>query len=638
MQEVELLWQSAGQEAASRCAAIEKADEESVENADWERELQSFIPHPGSSLEYTQLRRLRALLHKGENRFSADLSSNSSKAFEGSHLDRRRQSITREKGKDGKIIETELYWSATRLIWSRGGIVVRSFSYEEEVKCACWAWMDSDSTWEATEAPAHVRSSDRRNVASTSNLPVKEEKNNSISRLQETFRQTAFVKNKRLDSRKLFRALCVFLPSCLVIYHPHSGKEFIKRVDMEVCNVYPLKRGILIQRKTEVEDRKRAKMIKEGNTSADLPLPTLFYLRRPYDELKGMSSVKSLRFTRKGSNLLSASVRKGEIAQSFNEVEEEVIFVSVVPPVMVSLSRKCSSLRIYAYGHDRSPFHQYEDTLGEDSLRSQLSEEQSKLSSGKARRSTLEGQQRSRPGARPKMPPRKSSRVDSVSGRSSMGGPRSSLGGDRTRNMSSSLGHTRRQSGGLPAIHGQSALLHDEEEQKRNEDENLQEVMQLLDEFDEAEEQSNDRQQLPYMTPRTVPNTVMRRRASRGTLPSSGITPGSIANNTRTPFTKSWPTEERKISRSRKSTLLSNTAEGVPVSVAVELSQKDEASKIAMSANGEKAVVKGLNADGTGNGEESHLMQEGLSIFQQFAQGFAVVSLLEQISVPEIHR
>jgi hypothetical protein len=634
MLEAELRWQSAGHEATSRCEAIEKAEEANAENADWERELRHHIPQPGSSYESPQLQRLRTMLEKDKIPPN-QLKSNVTQSTARGNIDRSRQSITRERGADGRLIEIELYWSAKRLVWSRGGIAVRSFSYEEEITSACWAWMDSDSTWEASQ--------------STGKIPLAKEEDQTSSLISSTPRgksvpdshwQGTAPKIAR-RGRRVFRALCIFLHSCLVIYHPHSGREFIKRLDMDVLNVFPLQVGILIQRKTEAEDRKRARMVQEGVPGAEPPLSTMFYLRRPYDELKGLTCVNKLRFSGTASTQY-ARVREGEKAQSFNELDERVFFVSISPPIVVSLSPQSGSLRIYSYAHDRAPFRKYEVNADEEiSTLRKLDDDSEFQDIFKARRSTIEGQ-RNRP-MRPKMPPRKSSRVESVSNRSSIGGPRSSVGVDRTRSISGTS-HARRTSGGLPSIYGQNTLLHDEDEQSRNEEEGMHEMMQLLDEFDEVEEDGIDfRQQLSLMTPGQAPNIVSKRRTSRGyistasTVPPSGVTLSTIANSLRTPFAKSRATEERRISRSRRSMLPGNTTESAPVSVAVELSQKDEASRIAMTANSDKTMSKGLGGDALGLSSDLST-PEGLSIFQEFAQGFAVMSLLEQVPIPEMNR
>lgn len=79
-----------------------------------------------------------------------------------------------------------------------------------------------------------------------------------------------------------------------------------------------------------------------------------------------------------------------------------------------------------------------------------------------------------------------------------------------------------------------------------------------------------------------------------------------------------------------------NAADGNPVSLAMELSQKDEASKLAMTANAEKAMGKGLSSEGAE--KEAPVVSEGLSVFQDFAQGFSAMSLLEEVSIPELQR
>lgn len=628
---VRLKWRSAGHEATSRCEAIDQLDADSASQLDFELELSRLIPQPGSSAESTQLRRLREIQERTQEHDNASGSTSNISIMNigatSTQLDRRRQHVTRERESDGVVVETELYWSGKKLVWSRGGVIVRAFSYEEEVKCACWAWMDSEPTWERPSPTGKGSTIRSKGVAKAKKTEL-----DPISDVGQGFGKDEVRKVKSV-SRKVFRALCVFMPSCLVIYHPHSGQEYIKRLDLEVLNVFPLKVGLLIQRSTEAEDRKRFLQARQGVFGADPPLSTLFYLRRPYDELKATECVEGIRFARTKGKRVAAKVKQGSKGQTFNEVDERVILVSDSPSILVSASLQSSCLRIYAYAHDRVPLARYEDnreamsTLnGQPAAKKTKENESSPFGPPLARRSTTENKF----GARPKLPARKSSRLESASSRTpSLGGPRSSIGGDRTRSASGA-GHVRRSSAGLTSMYVQGTGVLDEEGAKSAEEDDLQEMMQLLDEFDEVGEESLLQQ--PANPPGRVaaPSTVSRRRTSRTINPTS-VPP-------RTPYVKSRPIEERRTSRSRMSMPAGSIVEGNPISVAMELSQKDEASKIAMTAtSGDKAMSRGgLSSEGVdGSGQAA---AEGLSIFQELAQGFSAVTLLEEVAVPELQK
>ena len=614
--------------------------DDKARNDELERELQQLIPQPGSSSESAQLRRLRDIQSKA-HQTGAEVATGGT--------DGQRRSVTWERGADGERIETELLWSGQRLIWSRSKVVVRAFSYGEHIKSACWAWMDSDSTWEKYELStppaynphvsqqAHHDHHNSRTAHQVRQTPDAAAPTNPVSHLQQSFRQTPTAR-KAQKRRRLFRALCVFLPSCLVIYHPHSGREFIKRLDLSVSSVFALSVGLLIQRSAETEDRRRADVLRQGVSGADPPLSTLFYLRRPYDELKPVELVSGILFSRPDnpSKSLSASLPEDEEkAGTFNEVDERVVFVSSAPPLLVAASKQGKCVRIYAYAHDRAPFAKYQAVRSAKAGDNGPARQDIPM----ARRATMDGQ-RSRSGAKPKLPSRKSARLESSSSRSSMAGPRSSLATDRSR-TSSGTGHARRLSGGLPPLYGQSALLHEKEEQTVADEENMQEMMQLLDEFDEVDEGNGPQRQAPTTAPRSGPGgPATRRRTSRAFAPAPASTSAAppalttAANTISTPFVKARPTEGRKTSRARKSMPAGSATESNVVSLAMELSQKDEASRLAMNANGDKTISKSLGS--VTPVSEEHTSADGLSIFQDLAQGFAAVTLLEQIAVPEL--
>lgn len=275
---------------------------------DFDKQLDAFLPSSGSQSESWQLKQLRISFGHTGSIYSKNTPLSEYGTGEGSGI----RSITHGKSRDHNEREVELYWNDNRLIWSVAGIAVRTFSFAESVRWACWAWFD----------------------------------------VQET------------KGRKTQRALCIFLQSSMIIQFPHTGHEYVKRLDFEVLKVVVLDVGILVQRRSEREDRKRYERSLHVDRDFDLdavfqdePLPNLFYLRQPLDELKPVQVFESSEGARRASS--RPFVLAKESSKLFNSIEERIVNVhkikskkSPASDVLVTISDDDNKVHFYSL-HDR---------------------------------------------------------------------------------------------------------------------------------------------------------------------------------------------------------------------------------------------------------------------------------------------
>lgn len=243
----------------------------SNERDDFDNQLNIFLPCPGSQSESWQLKQLRAFFGRKGSLSHSEHSGVSTK--------------TLGKSRDQREREVELYWNDNRLIWSVAGIAIRTFGFEESVRWACWAWFD----------------------------------------MQER-------EGESTKGRKVQRALYIFLQSSMIIQFPHTGQEYVKRLDFEVMKVVNLDVGIFIQRRSEREDQKRYERSLHADRDFDLdaifqdePLPTLFYLRRPLDDLKPVQVMEVSEGMRRASSRPFSLTE--ESSKLFNSINEKIVSI-----------------------------------------------------------------------------------------------------------------------------------------------------------------------------------------------------------------------------------------------------------------------------------------------------------------------
>lgn len=622
-----------------------KADDE----RDIDRQLDELLPVPGSDRESWHLRRLRALHGHGHD--GSDMSLSGAAIASSSDSAGGTRTTTCELGQDRQPLETELYWRSGRLIWSRSGLVMRTFMFEEQIRWACWAWMDMDGTWEANEGEGSAE-------------------NRQHSRY----------------SKGVQRALCIFLQSSMVIHFPHTGQEYAKRLDFDVYRVFDLDVGLLIQRRLEREDRRRLERlhydgedhILDGEDDMELlsliepPLPNLFYLRRPLDEMKPVQLVDDITTTNLEETDQTCTDVRGTTcwtkrpSRLFNEVEDSILFVSKrqqqanVPNVLVTASAQRDKIRIYAFVHSCQPLTMANPLRAGQTTKGSLAKHATNVQNGKIVQDTQTNSNLPRPrmsSVRGRMPShRKSHRIDS-STRTSIGGPRSSMAAERSKRISS--GASRRPSGGLVPIYNPGMV--DDVEMEGAEESGIHEVMQLLDELDEGDE-NGEIKRLP------VSSTSMRRQGSRlrtaasvasqpmHAMSAAAAAPsGSTSHIMRTPFSKSTlPSSDdwRSSSRPRLSSAVGIGLTGAGAeqinapSMAATLSQQDEASRITQNVGhfNRPSLFRGVTEDdgdtfvrldsGKENDWDTDAQVDGLPVFAKYGRGFAALSLIEEVACP----
>lgn len=626
-----------------------------------------LVPAPGSPSESRQLRQLRALQdvrsgerrHVGEQDADTPLhpSSTASTDSGSSHLSGGSRIVTQESGPDGVPVETELYWREDRLVWSRSGVVYRTFTYDERVQCAAWSWLDVGQTWEEEEegeeqcARSHARALRR--------------------------------------PPQLVRALCIMLPSHLVIHLPHSGHEYTKRLDFNVLTVIPLDVGLLVQRSVEREDRKRGQgepfrdMASAENPATEQALPSLFYLRRPLDELRAVQLAQQIMLPASANQHLKTpklKMRMGEEEAYFNTVDERILFSAPVRNkeegcnILVTANYALGRIRIYSLVHGRAPIATVVTAQsGSQTAHARPSMTQARRPSEKffasrhRTRQSSGGDMAGMPASRPRL--------------SSAPRARPSIGSERSR---ASSGASRRVSSGLGgapggAVYGQNvfAATNSEDSFSFGENGDVREMMQFLGDLEEVNEDHNTslpsehQQQQVRASSGHAPSTVQRRtsRTSAVHQPPSFLHPTSVAQATiqpmahilRTPFAKGQslhPDERRTITRASRNSIAvadSNTTQ----SVAATLSQRDEASKLTLSVSrfGPRATQceRGISSGDPNIDIEKSLKRKNHplddnrqeleavitdreSLFDSFGRGFAAVSLIDEIEIPEIKR
>lgn len=618
---------------------------------DFDQQLDALLPFPGSQSESWQLKQLRASLgHTGKATATRDHLAFFSHATSSQHV--RGENIgacttTIGKSSDHNKSQVELYWNENRLIWSVAGIAVRTFSFEEVIRYACWAWLDMQDTGEEDE-----RELSRR--------------------------------------RKTQRALCIFLQSSMIIQFPQTGQEYVKRLDFEVMKVLPLKIGILVQRLSEREDQKRYET-SYGDRDIDLdeifqdkPLPNLFYLRRPFDELKPVQVVEEIAFEkRKNDEALMPICLTKDPSKLFNSIDERVVNVHNVTTqnssafdILITMCDERRIVRVYTLIHSAKPL-----TVQESGGRSSsgihpssnptngVHQKRPRLSSA-TRGRTPSHRRTSRLEAGPR-----SSSVTGQSMRMSMGegGIGQKVSGsiiERSR-MSSGGNQARLNGRGLPSIY--NAGRREDADVQMEEVDGFRQAMQLIDGFDELEENEETNQNpRQSQTVARIPHTSMRRRSSRihsNLSHGPSTTQAALLNNTvslpntmshimRTPFSKGTihNGEDLLASQPRMSSgkhipntpamnhdpfLVTENGFAAP-SMAATLSQKDEASKVAQneshlyrsiimlgggSVNSKLPAMDSQVDDGQG-------MEEGMSrlpLFDQFGSGYAAVCRIDEL-------
>ncbi|PWN51134.1 hypothetical protein IE53DRAFT_368325 [Violaceomyces palustris] len=340
--------------------------------------LSRLVPNPGSPRESALLKRLRAIRRQSSQAYTPRHGR-----FISNEPDLALSGIT-----TGGL--TELFWKGPVLTWSRGSALLRSFTFQENVKQAFWTWLDVASSDSPVPPPCGPRAAPKQTTGSRNHDRLQLEPrslllpgDNPFSQAQRQMKgsngpgssYTARPENHRRD---LERALCVFLEKELYILFPHHGDEHTLQISFKLARAFPMPVGLLVQRQEEPEDLKIASGSKslppmdvaDGRTprtpgvttssfsyrttqaaqrpaspglqalleeeegeedEEDEPLPMAFHLRRPLDDFGGFSRVARISTAvdeKEVSPLARSQTLLHGSPSPFSEVGESIVYVS----------------------------------------------------------------------------------------------------------------------------------------------------------------------------------------------------------------------------------------------------------------------------------------------------------------------
>lgn len=298
-------------------------------------DLDPFLPAQDSAQESTVLKRLRAMAAR-------------SQAFSypqyGHFVSQESQGLT------------ELSWHANRLVWRRASHVIRTFSFDETITAACWAWMGDEEPEQIFSSPSSSPS------PALGKQPQKPTPNPSLDDTQSSFAQPqlAFrshlsgsssspqrLQTQSITSSKRQRALVVALHTTLYILYPSLGHEFTLLKDFKLRTLIPAPSfGILLQRCPEPDDTRIAQ------SGFEQPLPTLLFLGSPLDELLPVPIVHSI------SHRHQHRITLGPFRRHFSSIDEVLIPISCdhlpvrhnASNILLSYDPSSGRIRIYGSG------------------------------------------------------------------------------------------------------------------------------------------------------------------------------------------------------------------------------------------------------------------------------------------------
>ncbi|PWN41148.1 hypothetical protein IE81DRAFT_367710 [Ceraceosorus guamensis] len=337
--------QSMGEVLCWSAAKSEQAKLEYKTAQHIQHQLQQVLPPPRNSSSVLsrlqrspQVRRRASIAGASDQGISSDPLSRSNQSSSGGRFHSREVS-------EGKVVQTELVWKGKRLVWSAGGRLVRQFTYDDEVLQACWAWMNTadqqvahEGLWPSSDGKGRDQT---ENQTASSGSGLLGAVDDLLSPAQKQFRKVPPQRKAANTLRQCQRALCVFMPSTLLLYFPDTGAQQTVAVPFELRAVFPARTGLFITREQEKEDERRAKRARADAASSrstdEQPLASLFYISRLFQEWVPVE-------------------KHGDASSSFNELNEEVIFVGAEDtpsgqswPMLVTVSREHHRVRIYSY-------------------------------------------------------------------------------------------------------------------------------------------------------------------------------------------------------------------------------------------------------------------------------------------------
>ena len=182
--------------------------------------------------------------------------------------------------------DEELYVKDKTVIWSKGNVIKKSFTFQQRVKRALFVWFNVEEV---------IKQSKDTNVAFTNDRGTRG-----------LFEGMSMIRVTRQ------RCVCIMLQTFAKVYFP-GGKTQMLRMPFPVREAVALKTGLLLSCMQEEEN--------DEHTTADLP--TLYSLLDPLDEIRPVSVAPKLSY-------FDNHIVIGQPTRPFVASDEDIIFVNPV--------------------------------------------------------------------------------------------------------------------------------------------------------------------------------------------------------------------------------------------------------------------------------------------------------------------
>ncbi|CAB4461982.1 unnamed protein product [Rhizophagus irregularis] len=197
--------------------------------------------------------------------------------------------------------EEELYVSNKTVIWSRGNILYKTFTYEEPILQALFVWFKVAKSYYAYEL--------ERNSETSRKKPVQTERQRALFVLLENYAKVYFL----------------------------DGQHFLIRVPSYVRRAWAMNVGVILQCDSE--------SLNTSNYTSD-PLPVLYSILDPLEDIKRISIADKIFYEGEKIDILG-------MTQPFLDNDEAVIFVNDCDVqdnlIIVTLNRKTLRHSVYRY-------------------------------------------------------------------------------------------------------------------------------------------------------------------------------------------------------------------------------------------------------------------------------------------------
>jgi hypothetical protein len=197
--------------------------------------------------------------------------------------------------------EEELFVSNNTVIWSRGNILYKTFTYEEPIVQALFVWFKVAKSYYAYEL--------ERNSKTYRKKPVQTERQRALFVLLENYAKVYFL----------------------------DGQHFLIRVPSYVRRAWAMNIGVILQCDSE--------SLNISNYTSDTP-PVLYSILDPLEDIKRISIVDKIFYEGEKIDILG-------MTQPFSDNDEAVIFVNDRDVqnnlIIVTLNRKTLRHSVYRY-------------------------------------------------------------------------------------------------------------------------------------------------------------------------------------------------------------------------------------------------------------------------------------------------